>query len=333
MSHSFSVLGAGSWGAVMAAHLVDAGHSVKAWHFIESEAREMEASRKHPFLKDFELPANLGISSDLEHVLADTESIIVAVPSQIVRKVMEQARPILNDRPIINLAKGIEQNTLMRMSEVIHEVTSISYNKIGTLHGPSHAEEVMKKVPTTIVAASKNLEYARQLQKLFSTHALRVYANDDIIGVELGGSVKNVIAIAAGICDGIGFGDNTMAALVTRGLAEISRLGAALGAQASTFAGLSGIGDLIVTAFSRHSRNRYLGSELGKGRKMDEILDSMGMVAEGVYTAQSVLDLANKLDVEMPICSEVGKVLFDNKDPKIAITELMTRDLRDESGQ
>ncbi len=333
MSHSFSVLGAGSWGAVMAGHLVDAGHTAKAWHFIEAEAREMDSTRKHLLLTDYQLPAALAISSDLEHVLADTESIIVAVPSQIVRKVMEQARPFLNGRPIINLAKGIEQNTLMRMSEVIHEVTGISYDKIGTLHGPSHAEEVMKKLPTTIVAASKNLEFARRLQKLFSTHDLRVYANDDIVGVELGGSVKNVIAIAAGICDGIGFGDNTMAALVTRGLAEISRLGAALGAQASTFAGLSGIGDLIVTAFSRHSRNRFLGSELGKGRKMDEILDSMGMVAEGVYTAQSVLDLANKLHVEMPICNEVGKVLFDGKDAKIAITDLMTRDLKDEAGK
>ncbi|MCK4577824.1 MAG: NAD(P)-dependent glycerol-3-phosphate dehydrogenase, partial [Candidatus Marinimicrobia bacterium] len=204
-------------------------------------------------------------------------------------------------------------------------------DRVATVYGPSHAEEVMLKIPTTLVAACTNIDFARRLQQKLSSAYLRVYSNRDIIGVELGGSVKNVIAIAAGICVGIGFGDNTMAALMTRGLAEITRLGVALGADRHTFAGLSGVGDLAVTAYSHHSRNRRLGLEIGKGRKTQEILDEMGMVAEGLYTAESVIGLARKHAVEMPICNEVYKVLFEDKDPRQAITDLMTRGLRDET--
>ncbi len=327
----FCVLGAGSWGAVMAAHLHRSGHPTTCWHFIEEEAREFESTRRHPFLDGFEFPPGLRITSNLHEALDSADIVAVAVPSQVVRKVMVQTAPLIGDRPVMNLSKGIEQGTLMRMSEVILDTSEVPPERIATVYGPSHAEEVMQQLPTTLVAASENLDYAQRLQQLLSTQRLRVYTNRDIIGVELGGSVKNVIAIAAGICVGIGFGDNTMAALVTRGLAEITRLGLALGADRHTFAGLAGIGDLVVTAYSRHSRNRYLGLEIGKGRKVKDILDEMEMVAEGLYTSQSVMGLAERYGVDMPICREVSRVLFEAKDPRQAITDLMTRDLRDET--
>ncbi len=327
----FCVLGAGSWGAVMAAHLHSSGHPTTCWHFIKEEAHEFESTRKHPFLEGFEFPPGLRITSDVHEALDSGDIVVVAVPSQVVRSVMEQVAPMMADRPVMNLSKGIEQGTLMRMSEVILATTKVPPERIATVYGPSHAEEVMLQLPTTLVAASENLEYAQRLQGLLSTERLRVYTNRDIIGVELGGSVKNVIAIAAGICAGIGYGDNTMAALVTRGLAEITRLGLALGADRHTFAGLAGIGDLVVTAYSRHSRNRYLGVEIGRGRKVQDILDGMEMVAEGLYTSQSVMGLAEKYQVDMPICKEVYRVLFEDKDPRQAITDLMTRDLRDET--
>lgn len=328
---SFSILGAGSWGSVMGAHLQNAGHDVVCWHFIPEEAAEYEQTREHPFLDGFKFPEGLRITSDLGDALSEGEIIILAVPSQIVRRIVEQAKGLLQGRPIMNLAKGIEQQTLKRMSEVVVEVAGYSPEKVATVSGPSHAEEVMVRVPTTLVAASTNLDFARELQKQLSTDYLRVYASGDIIGVELGGSVKNVIAIGAGICVGLGFGDNAMAAIVTRGMTEITRLGVAFGADVYTFAGLSGIGDLVVTVYSRHSRNRRLGLEIGKGRKLADIQAEMEMVAEGVFTAQSVMDLAANLDVEMPICREVYRILFEDKDPRRAITELMTRDLRDET--
>ncbi len=327
----FCVLGAGSWGAVIAAHLHRSGHPTTCWHFIEQEAHEFESTRRHPFLDGFEFPPGLRLTSNLHEALDSGDIVVVAVPSQVVRRVMEQAAPLIGDRPVMNLSKGIEQGTLMRMSEVILATTEVPPERIATVYGPSHAEEVMQQLPTTLVAASENLDYAQRLQQLLSTQRLRVYTNRDIIGVELGGSVKNVIAIAAGICVGIGYGDNTLAALVTRGLAEITRLGLALGADRHTFAGLAGIGDLVVTAYSRHSRNRYLGLEIGKGRKVQDVLDGMEMVAEGLYTAQSVMGLAEKLKVDLPICREVHRVLFEDKDPRQAIIDLMTRDLRDET--
>lgn len=331
MAVSFAVLGAGSWGAVMAAHLHNGGHSVTLWHFLENEARELEKTRYHPFLEGFVLPGGVVVTSDLAGAMATSEIIMVVVPSQVVRAVMEKASAHIEHRRAANLSKGIEQGSLKRMSEVIMEVTGLPPDRVATVYGPSHAEEVMRNIPTTLVAASENIEFARELQQYLSTDRMRVYANRDIIGVEMGGSVKNVIAIAAGICVGIGFGDNTLAALMTRGLAEITRLGVAMGGDIHTFAGLSGVGDLVVTAYSRHSRNRRLGVEIGKGRKLKEVMDAMGMVAEGVFTAQSVVDLAEKLNVNMPICGEVYRVLFEEKDPRQAIADLMTRDLRDET--
>lgn len=331
MAVSFAILGAGSWGAVMASHLSSLGHSVTLWHFIEDEAHELEETRRHPFLEGFLLPSEVAVTSDIITAINSSEVVIVAVPSQVVRKVMSEGAAQIGDRRVANLSKGIEQGSLKRMSEVILEVTGLPPSRVATLHGPSHAEEVMQNIPTTLVAASTNIAYARELQRYLSTDSLRIYANQDIIGVEMGGSVKNVIAIAAGICIGVGFGDNTLAALTTRGLAEIIRLGVAVGGDIHTFAGLSGIGDLVVTVYSRHSRNRRLGVEIGKGRKLQETMDEMGMVAEGVFTAQSVMDLAARHKVNMPICREVYSVLFEEKDPRQAIADLMTRDLRDET--
>ncbi|MFB0516812.1 MAG: NAD(P)H-dependent glycerol-3-phosphate dehydrogenase [Candidatus Neomarinimicrobiota bacterium] len=331
MAVSFTILGAGSWGTVMAAHLHDAGYPVTLWHYREEFTRSLAQSHRHPHLEGFILPDDIVISADINEAISRGEILVVATPSQEVRRVMELTANLISNHRVANLSKGIERGTLKRMSEVIAEAGGVPGDRIASIYGPSHAEEVMRKVPTALVAASTNLAYARELQGIFSTHYMRVYANSDIIGVELGGSIKNVIAIAAGICVGLGFGDNTMAALVTRGLTEITRLGVAMGADIHTFAGLSGVGDLAVTVYSRHSRNRRLGVEIGRGWKFEKVIDDMGMVAEGVYTAQSVMDLAGKLQVEMPICREVFQVLFKDKNPRQAIADLMTRDLRDET--
>ena len=331
MNEIFTVLGAGTWGSVMANHIDHAGHKVNIWHYKDQFAAEFDRTRTHPHLNGFILAEGIAVSSDLPGAVADSAYIMVAVPSQKVREVIGQLRGGLDGKSIANLSKGIEQHTLKRMSEVICEAGEIPAQRVASIYGPSHAEEVMNGIPTTLVTASTDMDYARTLQQLLSTSDLRVYANSDIIGVELGGSVKNVIAIAVGISEGIGFGDNTVAALVTRGLAEVTRLGIAMGANISTFAGLSGIGDLVVTAYSRHSRNRRLGLAIGNGQSAEESMQEMGMVAEGIYTAQSVIGLADKLGVEMPICREIHHILFDGKDPKKAITALMTRDLRDET--
>jgi glycerol-3-phosphate dehydrogenase (NAD(P)+) len=315
----------------MGGHLRGVGHEVTCWHFLDDEAREFQKTRRHPFLEGFTFPPGLQITSDIAQALSDTEVIIVALPSHVVRDVMLEVGDLLAGRPIMNLTKGIEQGTLLRMSQVIMEVSDTPPEKVVTVSGPSHAEEVMIQTPTTLVAASVNLDYAREMQTTLSSAYLRIYASSDIVGVELGGSVKNVIAIGAGICAGLGFGDNTLAALTTRGLVEITRLGVAMGAELHTFAGLSGIGDLVVTAYSRHSRNRRLGYEIGQGREVKEILVDMGMIAEGYFTSRSVMDLALKYQVDMPICREVFEVLFEEKSPRQAITDLMTRDLRDET--
>ena len=236
-----------------------------------------------------------------------------------------------NDSIIVNVSKGLENNTLKRMSEVILDELNININQVVSLYGPSHAEEVIKGSPTTLVASSISESVSVIIQNIFSSNLLRVYTNNDIKGVELGGSIKNVIAIAAGICDGIGYGDNTKAALLTRGISEITRLGEAMGAKVSTFSGLSGIGDLIVTCLSKHSRNRYLGEAIGKGKKLDQILNNMDMVAEGVKTTKSVYDLSIKHKIDMPISIAVYKVLFNDEDPKTIVLDLMNRELAQET--
>ena len=325
------VLGCGSWGGTVAQLLAENEYKLKVWHKFPDELERMDKTRRHPFIPELVFSEKIEFTGSLEYAIADTDLIIIAVPSHIVRTIISEISAYIpTDAIIVNLAKGIENDSLMTMSQVIHATGGIDYNRIVTLSGPSHAEEVARQVPTTLVAASSSSDTAHLVQHIFANHVMRVYSNNDILGVELGGSLKNVIAIASGICDGIGFGDNTKAALLTRGIVEITRLGLKMGAERETFAGLSGIGDLIVTCLSKHSRNRFVGEEIGKGRSLNEILSEMKMVAEGVKTATSVHQLVKKYEVEMPISEIMYKVLFKDMNPVQAVRALMTRDLKDE---
>ena len=323
-----TILGSGSWGSVIGESLAVNDHSVMMWQRDAHKASAMSADRLHPLLANFIFSNNINFTSNLKQSLLGAEIVVVAVPSHSVREIMSNTAELIGDDCIIvNISKGLEIDTLLTMSSVIAEETEGKYISIVSLYGPSHAEEVCRKIPTTLVAASRNENALKRVQNIFSTQVLRVYTNTDILGVELGGSIKNVIAIAAGICDGIGFGDNTKAAILTRGITEMTRLGIAMGALEKTFAGLSGIGDLFVTCSSKHSRNRFVGEEIGKGRKIDEIVSQMNMVAEGVKTAKAVFQLCQKHDVIMPISKAVYDVLYKDKDPRESVLELMTRDL------
>ena len=323
-----TILGSGSWGSVIGESLAVNDHSVMMWQRDAHKASAMSADRLHPLLADFIFSNNINFTSNLKQSLLGAEIVVVAVPSHSVREIMSNTAELIGDDCIIvNISKGLEIDTLLTMSSVIAEETKGKDISIVSLYGPSHAEEVCRKIPTTLVAASRNENALKRVQNIFSTHVLRVYTNTDILGVELGGSIKNVIAIAAGICDGIGFGDNTKAAILTRGITEMTRLGITMGALEKTFAGLSGIGDLFVTCSSKHSRNRFVGEEIGKGRKIDEIVSQMNMVAEGVKTAKAVFQLCQKHDVIMPISKAVYDVLYKDKDPRESVLELMTRDL------
>ena len=323
-----TILGSGSWGSVIGESLAVNDHSVMMWQRDAHKASAMSADRLHPLLANFIFSNNINFTSNLKQSLLGAEIVVVAVPSHSVREIMSNTAELIGDDCIIvNISKGLEIDTLLTMSSVIAEETKGKYISIVSLYGPSHAEEVCRKIPTTLVAASRNENALKRVQNIFSTHVLRVYTNTDILGVELGGSIKNVIAIAAGICDGIGFGDNTKAAILTRGITEMTRLGITMGALEKTFAGLSGIGDLFVTCSSKHSRNRFVGEEIGKGRKIDEIVSQMNMVAEGVKTAKAVFQLCQKHDVIMPISKAVYDVLYKDKDPRESVLELMTRDL------
>ncbi|PIS29136.1 MAG: NAD(P)H-dependent glycerol-3-phosphate dehydrogenase [Candidatus Marinimicrobia bacterium CG08_land_8_20_14_0_20_45_22] len=326
-SKSVAVLGAGSWGTTVAIHLYNRKHIVRLWEYFSENVTLMNRTRKNPLLEGIPIPSEIPISNQLDEVIQNVSFIIIAVPSQTVRSLLEKMRgKVLKDVIIINLSKGIERGTLKRMSEVIREVLDHPTDKIVTLHGPSHAEEVSREVPTAVVAASTSPESAQAVQKLFMSSYFRVYTNSDIVGVEVGGAIKNIIAIASGICDGMNLGDNSKAALITRGLLEITRIGMMLGGKEETFAGLSGVGDLIVTCGSKHSRNRYVGEEIGKGRKLKDILAGMTMVAEGVETCQTVHEMVSKYGAVMPISEEIYKVLFENKDPHLAVHHLMNRD-------
>jgi glycerol-3-phosphate dehydrogenase (NAD(P)+) len=324
-----AVLGAGSWGTTLAIALAENSHDVTLWSYRPEETALMRTSRENAqFLPGIRFPETLTVTSDLDEAVDGATMIVGAVPSQFLRSVMVQLHALPFERMIVvNVAKGVENGTLMTMSEMLHDaVPSIPASRIATLSGPSHAEEVSRKIPTTVVSASVDLDTARIVQKAFMSPAFRVYTTDDIRGVEIGGSLKNVIAIAAGIIDGANLGDNTKAAVMTRGIAEIARVGVAMGAHVKTFSGLSGIGDLMVTCMSRHSRNRFVGVEIGKGRKLADILGEMVMVAEGVATTQSAYELASRVGVEVPIVAEVRRILFEGKDPLIATHDLMTRD-------
>lgn len=331
---SLAVLGAGSWGTSLAILLAEKGYDVRLWERNDDWAEELRKTRKNErYLgSDVVFPGNLVIADSLESSIQNAEMIVLATPSHTIRSLSTHLKGKLSDKVILcNVAKGIEMDTFLTMSQVIQSVLpELPDNRISALYGPSHAEEVSRGLPTTIVAASRDLDTSRKIRDYFATPRFRVYSNSDLLGVEIGGSVKNVMAIAAGISDGVGFGDNAKAALMTRGMHEITRLGVALGAQKETFAGLTGIGDLIVTCMSRHSRNRHVGEQIGKGKTLKEVLDSMIMVAEGVNTTRSAYGLAKKLGIEMPITEAVYQILFENQSPREVVKALMTRSAKDE---
>ena len=323
-----SLLGCGTWGSAVAQLLAEKGLTVNAWQRDEDKASKMARTRKHPNLTDLVFNEKIVFTSDLKDTLKNADIIILATPSHSIRELIPGVEFGMKTQSIIvNLAKGIDLDTLMTMSQLIQVESNIGSDQIVSLYGPSHAEEVVRKLPTTLVAACPKNTTSKTIQELLSTDVLRVYRNKDILGVEIGGSLKNVMAIAAGICDGIGYGDNSKAAILTRGITEMTRLGLVMGAKKSTFSGLSGIGDLLVTALSKHSRNRYLGEEIGRGRSLQDITDNMDMIAEGVNTCRAIPRIIEKYNIEMPIANSVYVILFENKNPLEAVKEVMTREL------
>lgn len=332
-----AIIGGGGWGLALAKLLSENQHHILVWEYNQEYVATLQQTHSNfVLLKGVTLPPEISYTAsfaDLEDF--SPQLIVLATPAQFLRKTISQTSSSLWTSPnllaIVNVAKGIEEHSLLTLDAVLRELIPQSvHHLICALSGPSHAEEVARGVPTTVVVAGNNQATLKQLQDIFSNSYFRVYRTEDLMGVEIGGAVKNIISIAAGIVVGLGFGDNTMGALLTRGIVEISRLGIAMGAKAETFLGLSGIGDLITTATSPHSRNRYVGYEIGKGNKLKDILAGMSMVAEGVATTRSVHFLALKLGVEMPIVHQVYSILFEDKSPKSAITELMTRELKAE---
>lgn len=325
------VLGAGTWGIALSRMLCNAGHSVTVWSAIEKEIDDISSSRRHPNLPQIDLPLQISYTKDIKSVCEGKDILLFAVPSPYVRITARKAAPYISARQIIvDVAKGIEEDTLYTMSEIIADEINNSEVKIVALSGPTHAEEVVKDFPTTIVSASKDLEAAKFVQKIFNTDYMRVYTNDDILGVELCGALKNVIALACGIAAGLGCGDNAKAALITRGIAEISRLGMAMGFREQTFGGLAGIGDLIVTATSMNSRNLRCGILLGKGVPVKEATAQVGMVVEGLNALPAALNLAKKYNVEMPIVEAVNAVVCGNVNISEVVGTLMSRDLKSE---
>ncbi|KPL01253.1 MAG: glycerol-3-phosphate dehydrogenase [candidate division Zixibacteria bacterium SM23_73_3] len=328
-----AVLGAGSWGIAISTLLNYNGHKVTLWEFDRQERKRLSIQREHKEkLPGVTIPDRVEITDQLDLAVSKADMLTLALPSHTVREVAKKIDSIkLKDPIVVNLAKGVENKTLLRMSEVLkQELPADLHERITTLSGPSHAEEVARKIPTTVVVAGFREEAARAVQHAFMNPYFRVYTNSDIIGVELGGSIKNVIAIAVGICDGMGLGDNSKGALISRGLAEIIRLGEKLGAKQETFAGLSGLGDLVTTCISRFSRNRFVGEQIGRGRSLKEVEEDMTMVAEGIKTTRSAYQLSLKHGVEMPITQQVHQVLFEQKEPENAMIELMTRDPKSE---
>lgn len=318
----------------MSVHLASAGRDVVLWARRPEVADEIRRTSHNPtYLPELLIPSSVYITTDLEKAAEASDLWGMAVPSQQLRGRAEHLRPYARvGVRLVALSKGIENETLLTMSQVLDDVfESVPSDQIGALYGPSHAEEVAEGRPTAVVAAAPDEGEARHIQKVFMTERLRVYMNTDVLGVEIGGSAKNVLAIAAGIADGVSYGDNAKAALITRGLAEIRRLGQALGADPQTFAGLAGIGDLVVTCMSPHSRNRYLGEQISTGKSLDEVLNDMAMVAEGVRTTRSVYNLAKHHGVEMPITEAVHAILFDDKSPRKMVKRLMTRSAKHEN--
>lgn len=320
------VIGSGSWGIALARLLYLNGHEITVWSAIAEEITMLQEKHEHvDKLPGVKLAEEITFTVDLKEAMAGKEILVLAVPSPFVRSTAKRMAEFLTEGQIVvNVAKGIEEATLMTLSEVIEE--ELPKAKVAVLSGPSHAEEVGKDLPTTIVVATKERETAEYLQNVFMNQVFRVYTSPDILGVELGAALKNVVALAAGIADGLGYGDNTKAALITRGITEIARLGTAMGGKYETFFGLTGIGDLIVTCASMHSRNRRAGILIGQGKTMEEAMAEVKMVVEGVYSAKAAMGLARKYDVDLPIIAQVNAVLFENKLASEGVKELMLRD-------
>ena len=324
------VIGSGTWGTALAVLLTGNGHEVELWSAVPAEVEALTATRRHPNLGDTPIPEKIRVTGDLEQAMKDKELLVLSVPSVYVRETAHRMAPFLKEGQVItNVAKGIEDTTLKNLSEIIEE--ELPAARVTVLSGPSHAEEVSRGLPTTCVAGAHRRQDAELVQNLFMSPVFRVYTSPDMLGIELGGALKNVIALAAGIADGLGCGDNKKAALITRGIAEITRLGTAMGGSPETFSGLTGIGDLIVTCASMHSRNRRAGILIGKGYTMDEAMKEVKMVVEGVYSARAARALSKKYQVSMPIVEQVNEVLFDGKPAKDALYDLMLRDRRAEN--
>ncbi len=325
-----SIIGAGSWGIALAAVLEKNGHEVAVWSAFEEEIQMLQRDREHKKkLPGVCLKEGIQLTADLEQAVCGKDLLVLAVPSVYVRSTAKSMKPYVKEQTlIVNVAKGIEEQTLMSLTDIISE--EIPQAKVAVLSGPSHAEEVGRGLPTTCVAGAKRKEDAEYVQNIFMNDVFRIYTSPDMLGIELGGALKNVIALAAGMADGLGYGDNTKAALITRGIAEIGRLALAMGAKYETISGLTGIGDLIVTCASRHSRNRKAGMLIGQGKSMEEAMAEVHMVVEGVYSAKAAIGLAEKYQIPMPIIEEVNEVLFAGKPVKEAVQELMLRDKKAE---
>lgn len=323
-------IGAGSFGTALSVMLSKKGYDVKMWDRNPLTIDDINIKRENiRYLSNITIPSNVYATCDLKEAIEDSKIIVLAVPSHAIREVCCKIKPFTHDYQIIvNIAKGIEEGTHKRLSQIVEE--EIPVNPVVVLSGPSHAEEVSRDLPTTLVAASKNSTYAMYIQEVFTTDKLRVYTNDDIVGVEIGAAVKNIIALAAGVSDGIGYGDNTKAALMTRGVREIKRIGEKLGGKKETFSGLTGIGDLIVTCTSMHSRNRRAGILIGEGISFEKAIEEIGMVVEGVKACKAFYELKEELGVSMPITDALYNVLFNEKEPKDAVYELMTREKKHE---
>lgn len=320
-----AVIGAGTWGMALAVLLFDNGHRVKVWSALKEEIEELKKTYRHKNLPELEIPKEILFTDDLREAMEGADILVLAVPSVFTRRTAVLMKEHYEKNQIIvNVAKGIEEGSNLTLTEQIAQ--EIDGANIAVLSGPSHAEEVSRRLPTTCVAGAADLETAQCIQNTFMSPVFRVYTSSDIMGIEIGGALKNVIALAAGIADGLGYGDNTKAALITRGIAEIARLGVKMGGKSQSFYGLSGIGDLIVTCASMHSRNRRAGILIGKGYTMQQAMDEVKMVVEGVFSAKAAKSLAEKFCVEMPIVSEVNAVLFEGKDAKLAVDSLMLRE-------
>lgn len=323
---NIGIIGAGSWGIALAVLLHNNGHKVTVWSIIEDEIAMLNAEHEHKDkLPGVKLPSDMRFTTNLEEAVTGKDVVVLAVPSPYTRSTAHSMKEYVKEgQMIVNVAKGIEESTLMTLSQIIEE--EIPQADVAVLSGPSHAEEVGRGLPTTIVVGAKTQKTAETIQNIFMSDVFRVYISPDVLGIELGAALKNVVALAAGIADGLEYGDNTKAALITRGITEIARLGMAMGGKFETFCGLSGIGDLIVTCASMHSRNRRAGILIGQGKTMEEAMAEVKMVVEGVYSAKAAMGLAKKYEIELPIIEQVNEILFNNKPAREAVRDLMIRD-------